>query len=685
MEHYKVVKKIGVGTYGSACLACLKRDPSQLFVLKKVKVDEDNDKERHQAEMEVTVLSKLDHPLVLRYIDHFMYKGHLCIITEYCEAGDLYGWLRSLKTAPPEGQVLDWLVQVTMAVQYVHANNILHRDLKTQNIFLTHDGCIRLGDFGISRPLKGAMDLASTLVGTPYYMSPEVMSSQPYNFKSDMWSLGCCLYEMMSLKHAFDASDMNSLVLKIMRGQHLPISQQFSPELRDLTKQLLNKNPKQRPSPDALLKLPWLKEYVARAHDKVRALREQRSRSPYRHGVRPSMGVPPSLDAAKAHRPPGAGPEAGGAGGEGALDTLDKELEAAKQKLQRIQAERDALQLAAMNRGAGGPSGARTSPMRGAVAVDDGRGGGAHAWAEGGGGRPSHVSASTGPHFPPAGSADGGFGYAAGLARGNDPAAAAAAARGPSPLRPSDRRHPSPLQAAHLQQQMQQLQLQHEAAAQQQLLQQQQLQQQQVPDAAALARMDPKMRKEVKRQLEIQQREAELLQARKAYFQVRKQAEAKKWHMIHGETNTAPAGAINEGTANPGGYQGMPAHHHSRSEGDDNSSRQPHSIQQGPYAAWQGSNGDGDSAAAEFEEELQRGGDFGRGGGGRAGAHANPMLLNVLGSTGGGGVKAEGPASGASPPTPSPAQRAAAVRELCVSALGPVLFEVSGKQEVADA
>eukprot|EP00967_Tisochrysis_lutea_P132450 scaffold231189_cov18-Tisochrysis_lutea.AAC.2 len=135
-------------------------------------------------------------------------------------------WLRSLKTAPPEGQVLDWLVQVTMAVQYVHANNILHRDLKTQNIFLTHDGCIRLGDFGISRPLKGAMDLASTLVGTPYYMSPEVMSSQPYNFKSDMWSLGCCLYEMMSLKHAFDASDMNSLVLKIMRGQHLPISQQ---------------------------------------------------------------------------------------------------------------------------------------------------------------------------------------------------------------------------------------------------------------------------------------------------------------------------------------------------------------------------------------------------------------------------------------------------------------------------
>jgi len=236
----------------------------------------------------------------------------------------------------------------------------------------------------------------------------------------------------------------------------------------------------------------------------------------------------------------------------------------------------------------------------------------------------------------------------------------------PQPLMPSSQAHAQALENKRAHQMVQMAQQQQQQQQQQQML---------LPDAAALARMDPKMRKEAKRQQEIQQREAELLQARKAYFQVRKQAEAKKWHMIHGETNTAPAGAINEGAANHGGYQGMPAHHHSRSEGDDNSSRQPHSIQQGSYAAWQGNNGDGDNAAAEFEEELQRGGDFGRGGGGRAGAHANPMLLNVLGSTGG-GVKAEGLAAGASPPTPTPAQRAAAVRELCVSALGPVLFEM---------
>ncbi|GFH21827.1 protein kinase domain-containing protein, partial [Haematococcus lacustris] len=70
------------------------------------------------------------------------------------------------------------------------------------------------------------MDLASTIIGTPYYMSPEVMSNLPYDYKSDLWSLGCCLYEMMSLRHAFDARDMSSLVVKIMRGEHLPIPPQ---------------------------------------------------------------------------------------------------------------------------------------------------------------------------------------------------------------------------------------------------------------------------------------------------------------------------------------------------------------------------------------------------------------------------------------------------------------------------
>ena len=120
----------------------------------------------------------------------------------------------------------------------------------------------------------------------PYYMSPEVMSSQPYDLKSDMWSLGCVLYEMMSLKHAFDASDMTSLVMKILRGEHLPIPQQFSQELRDLVRQLLNKNPKLRPSAEQILKMPLLKvpglgwdERDERARRRAGLLHGQRTRA----------------------------------------------------------------------------------------------------------------------------------------------------------------------------------------------------------------------------------------------------------------------------------------------------------------------------------------------------------------------------------------------------------------------
>ncbi|PNH02674.1 Serine/threonine-protein kinase Nek1 [Tetrabaena socialis] len=168
MEKYVVSKKLGTGTYGSAYIVSLRANPAQQYVLKKVKVEGGD----VSADGEVRVLRALSHPLVLAYVDHFMYKGHLCIVTEYCDAGDLYQLLRARKSAMPEHQLLDLFAQVLLAIQHVHSKSILHRDLKTQNIFLTSSGSIRLGDFGISRPLNGTMDLASTIIGTPYYMSP---------------------------------------------------------------------------------------------------------------------------------------------------------------------------------------------------------------------------------------------------------------------------------------------------------------------------------------------------------------------------------------------------------------------------------------------------------------------------------------------------------------------------------
>lgn len=98
-----------------------------------------------------------------------------------------------------ENNVMQWFVQLCMALEYIHRRKILHRDLKTQNVFLTHNNTLKLGDFGISKVLENTNDQALTVQGTPYYMSPEVCQSKPYTYTSDVWALGCILYELCTL------------------------------------------------------------------------------------------------------------------------------------------------------------------------------------------------------------------------------------------------------------------------------------------------------------------------------------------------------------------------------------------------------------------------------------------------------------------------------------------------------
>jgi serine/threonine protein kinase len=153
---------------------------------------------------------------------------------------------------------------MALGLHHMHENRVLHRDLKTQNIFMLGNGRLVLGDLGISKVLEGTMDLAQTCIGTPYYMSPEIFKNKPYNYKSDIWSLGCCLYEMTTLKHAFDANSLNGLAVKIIRGQFPPISSQYSKGLRDLIKEMLATNPSKRPDLDRILGgIPFIKKHIA--------------------------------------------------------------------------------------------------------------------------------------------------------------------------------------------------------------------------------------------------------------------------------------------------------------------------------------------------------------------------------------------------------------------------------------
>uniref|UniRef100_A0A8D1CDB5 non-specific serine/threonine protein kinase n=1 Tax=Sus scrofa TaxID=9823 RepID=A0A8D1CDB5_PIG len=247
MEKYVRVQKIGEGSFGKAILVKSIEDGRQ-YVIKEINISR------------VSVFFFFfDYSIYLFYEEN----GSLYIVMDYCEGGDLFKRINAQKGILfQEDQILDWFVQICLALKHVHDRKILHRDIKSQNIFLTKDGTVQLGDFGIARVLNSTVELARTCIGTPYYLSPEICENKPYNNKSDIWALGCVLYEMCTLKHAFEAGNMKNLVLKIISGSFPPVSLHYSYDLRSLLSQLFKRNPRDRPSVNSILEKGFIAKRI---------------------------------------------------------------------------------------------------------------------------------------------------------------------------------------------------------------------------------------------------------------------------------------------------------------------------------------------------------------------------------------------------------------------------------------
>ncbi|CAK79715.1 unnamed protein product (macronuclear) [Paramecium tetraurelia] len=248
MERYRKIELKGKGSYGQAILVQNKQD-RKFYIMKIIDASKFDIKEKENALNEIDVLKNLHHPCIIEYRESFVDKNkYLCIVMDYAEEGTLHQRLEQQKQKQEylkENQIIEWFTQICLAVKYIHDRRIIHRDIKTQNIFISK-GEIKLGDFGIAKSLINSEDLCQTAIGTPYYISPEVCQRIPYDYKSDIWSLGCMLYEMMALKHAFEAKTMEGLFLKIINGKYQPMPINYSQELIQLLKDILNTDPQKR-------------------------------------------------------------------------------------------------------------------------------------------------------------------------------------------------------------------------------------------------------------------------------------------------------------------------------------------------------------------------------------------------------------------------------------------------------
>jgi NIMA (never in mitosis gene a)-related kinase len=249
LKDFEMGKELGKGAFGSVSI-CKRKEDGKVYAMKRVKISQLSTKERENALNEVRILASLSHTNIIGYKEAFFDEESktLNIVMDLADEGDIESKIqKAIKTGTKisEDLIWSWFVQIIQGLKYLHDNKIMHRDLKCANVFLTKDGTLKLGDLNVSKIVK--MGLVYTQTGTPYYASPEVWGDKPYNYKSDLWSVGCILYELCALRPPFKGTSLENLCKNVTRGIYDPIPSIYSKDLSVIVGLLLQVNPSNRP------------------------------------------------------------------------------------------------------------------------------------------------------------------------------------------------------------------------------------------------------------------------------------------------------------------------------------------------------------------------------------------------------------------------------------------------------
>ena len=264
LNDFVVGKFIGKGAFGSVCLVTRKAD-KKIYAMKSINIGKLNTEQREASLNEIRILASLNHPNIIGYKEAFYDENSrsLNIIKRRLQF--------------EESTVWEWIIQLLKGLKYLHDNKIMHRDLKCANIFLMKNGLLKIGDLNVSKITKSNMArtqtgtpyyiapeiwMARTQTGTPYYIAPEIWKDKPYDYKCDIWSLGCIIYEICTSRPPFRGTSLAELGRNILTGYYLPFSG-FSNDIKNLISKMLIVDPIKRASINELLNSDIIKRRIS--------------------------------------------------------------------------------------------------------------------------------------------------------------------------------------------------------------------------------------------------------------------------------------------------------------------------------------------------------------------------------------------------------------------------------------